>query len=109
MPQKRDCFRIVFPLEQRPCLAAGLAEWDVIDLSENGAKLAVETECSLRSGDPFAATIRFHDGTATAVTATVQRREANEVVLRFSEELSYSLIMAEQRRLLRLYPRETLL
>src|SRR5689334_11198140 len=108
MSQNRDHFRIVFPLGQRPCLAAGLAEWDIIDLSENGAKIALSCESSLHSCKPFAATIRFHDGTAAAVTASVQRRENEHAILSFLEPLSYSFIMAEQRRLLRLFPRESL-
>jgi len=109
MSQKRDHFRIVFPLGQRPCLAAGLAEWDVIDLSENGAKIAVNCGSSLSDRELFPATIRFHDGAAVAVTASVQRCENEQIVLQFAEPLSYSLIMAEQRRLLRLFPREALL
>jgi hypothetical protein len=106
MSQKRDHFRIVFPLDQRPCLAAGLAEWDVIDLSENGARVAVSGNTSLCSREAFAATIRFHDGAAGAVIATIQRREQDHVTLSFAEPLAYSLIMAEQRRLLRLFPRD---
>jgi len=43
-----------------------------------------------------------------AVTATVQRAENDYVILSFAEPLSYSLIMAEQRRLLRLFPRGAL-
>jgi hypothetical protein len=110
MSQKRDHFRIVFPLDQRPCLSAGLGKWEIIDLSEHGAKLVVPVEgTSLLGSEQFQATIRFRDGTTAAVTAIVQRQEANEVVLQFLEELPYSLIMAEQRRLLRLYPRETLM
>jgi len=109
MPQKRDHFRIVFPLGQRPCLVADLAEWDIVDLSENGAKIAVNCRTSLCSREKFAATIRFHDGTAAEVTASVQRQENEQVVLQFAEEVPYSLIMAEQRRLLRIFPRETLL
>jgi hypothetical protein len=109
MSQKRDHFRIVFPLGQRPCLAAGMSEWEVIDLSEDGAKIALNCETSLCSDNPFAATIRFHDGTPVTVTATVQRREDEYVILNFAKPLPYSLIMAEQRRLLRLFPRESLL
>ncbi|HEY2412303.1 MAG TPA: PilZ domain-containing protein [Pirellulaceae bacterium] len=109
MSQKRDHFRIVFPVGQRPCLAAGLVEWDVIDLSEDGAKVAVSCETSFASREPFAATIRFHDGTTAAVLASVQRRENDHVILNFAEPLAYPLIMAEQRRLLRQFPRGALL
>jgi len=109
MSQNRDYFRIVFPIGERPCLKADLTEWDILDLSENGARVAVNDDNTLRSLDSFDATIRFSDGTAATVNACVQRREAEGVVLQFREQLAYSLIMAEQRRLLRLYPREKLI
>jgi hypothetical protein len=109
MSQKRDHFRIVFPVGQRPCLTAGLAECDIIDLSEDGAKVAVNCETGFCSREAFAATIRFHDGAMAAVMAKVQRRENEHLILQFAEPLSYSLIMAEQRRLLRLFPRGTLM
>jgi hypothetical protein len=109
MSQKRDHFRIVFPLGQRPCLATDLAAWDVIDLSEDGAKVAVSSETSLCSREAFPATIRFHDGATAAVTANIQRRENDHVILNFAEPFSYALIMTEQRRLLRLFPRGTLI
>ena len=108
MSQKRDHYRIVFPIGQRPCLAAGLAEWDVLDLSENSGRIALNRENTLASHEAFAATIRFIDGARATVMASVHRREETDVVLQFAEPLSYSLIMAEQRRLLRLFPRESL-
>lgn len=108
MEQNRDHFRIVFPIEQRPCLAAGLAQWDVIDLSEQGAKVEVQSESSLISRGAFEATIKFRDGKSTPVKASVQRREQEQVVLQFDEQIPYPVIMQEQRRLLQLFPRERL-
>jgi hypothetical protein len=106
MSQKRDYFRVKFPVTQCPCLVAGSTVLEVIELSENGARVAVDGERML-SSDLFAATIRFKDGTAAKVTASVLRWETEYAILRFSDKLSYSVIAAEQRRLLQLFPRET--
>lgn len=106
MSQKRDFFRVKFPVTQRPCLVASSSELEVIELSENGARVVAGHEGVLGNTDPFDATIRFKDGTAAKVTAQLYRCEADQAILRFSENLSYTVIAAEQRRLLQLFPRQ---
>jgi hypothetical protein len=104
-PQKRDFFRIPFPVAERPKLLVGLREYEVLDLSERGAKIAA-SECSpWNHEDAFTMTIRFKDGTSVTTTAELQRREVDHLILRFSQGLPYSIIVAQQRRLLHLFPR----
>jgi hypothetical protein len=106
MTQRRDYFRIRFPITQRPRLITKLIELDVIELSENGARVAVVAAGILDGPEPFDAIIQFKDGTAAAVIALVHRWEAEEAILHFPDNLSYSIIAAEQRRLLQMFPRE---
>jgi hypothetical protein len=108
MAQNRDHFRIPFPIGERPQLIVGAAEFEVIDLSERGARVIRNGKWPDDGNGPFAATIRFRDGTTADVTAELHRLEADKLILRFGKQLSYSLIAAEQRRLLRLYPRTAL-
>src|SRR5437868_2423343 len=108
MPQTRGHFRIPFPIGERPQLLVGEAEFEVIDLSERGARIVRNGKWPADGDGPFAATIRFRDGATAEVTAELHRKEADKLVLRFGKQLSYSLIAAEQRRLLRLYPRTAL-
>jgi len=108
MSQSRDHFRIPFPIEQRPKLIVGAVEFEVIDLSECGARIVRDGPWPDRANGPVAATIRFGDDTTADVTAEVQRQEGCQLILRFGRQLSYSVIAAEQQRLLRLYPRTTL-
>ena len=108
MPQNRDHFRIPFPIGERPQLVVGAAEFEVIDLSERGARIVRNGQWPADGNGPFAATIRFRDGTTAGVTADLHRKDADKLILRFGKQLSYSLIAAEQRRLLRLYPRTAL-
>jgi len=106
MSQKRDYFRVKFPVTQCPRLVAGSTELEIVELSENGARVAAN--CARMPGtDLFAATILLKDGTAAKVTASVLRWETEYAILRFEDKLSYSIIAAEQRRLLQLFPRET--
>ena len=108
MPQNRDHYRIPFPIGERPRLVVGAAEFEVIDLSERGARIVLNGEWPDDGNGPFVATIHFRDGTTAEVTAELRRREADRLILRFVKQLSYSLIAAEQQRLLRLYPRTAL-
>ena len=89
-------------------MVIGAAEFEVIDLSERGARIVRKGKWPADGNGAFAATIRFRDGTTADVTAELHRREADKLILRFGKQLSYSLIAAEQRRLLQLYPRPTL-
>ena len=105
MSQRRNYFRIKFPITQRPCFVVNGAQFEVVELAETGARIIANGARQFDSTDEFAATIQFRDGAAAQVTARLHRRVANEAVLRFSPNLPYSIIAAQQRRLLKLFPR----
>lgn len=105
MSQKRNHFRIPYPITERPRLVMAGAEFEVLDLSARGARVAFNKN-SRDPGDGICpATIRLKDATTIETVATVHRREANRLVLRFATELPYSVIAGEERRLLKLFPR----
>ncbi len=106
MSQRRNYFRIQFPMTQRPRLVVGSAEFEIVELAETGARVIAHDAALFDGADPFDATIQFRDDVSAAVTACVHRRENNEVVLRFSASLPYSIVAAQQRRLLKLFPRQ---
>ena len=108
MAQNRDHYRILFPIGERPQLVVGAIEFEVIDLSERGARVIRNGRWPDGGNGPFAVTVRFRDGTTAEVTAELRRQEIDRLILRFVKQLSYSLIAAEQQRLLRLYPRTAL-
>jgi hypothetical protein len=105
MSQRRNYFRIKFPITQRPCLVVNAAEFEVVELAEAGARIVVGDAQVSESTGEFDATIQFPDGASARVTARVHRREGSEAVLRFSANLPYSIIAAQQQRLLKLFPR----
>src|SRR5436305_8234415 len=103
MSHKRDHFRLVSPVGKRPRLAGGATAWEVIALSENGARIVVDDGGVAPSQQAFEAVIEFRDGSAAGVKACVQRQEGQEVVLQLRERLLYSWIVSEMRRWMRLY------
>jgi hypothetical protein len=107
MPQQRDYFRIPYPVTERPRLVIGVDEFQIVDLSESGARIALDSEPPA-AVESFPATVQFKDGTTVKVVAAIQRQEQGELVLRFADNLPYAIIAAQQRRLLQLYPRDAL-
>ena len=108
MAQKRDFYRIPYPVAERPRLVVGTVELEVLDISERGARVALASETAFSGDSHFAATVRFKDGTTVQTTGVVHRREGKELILGFSEGLPYSVIASEQQRLFRLFGREAL-
>ena len=106
MSQRRNYFRVKFPVTQRPCLMVNSAQFEVLELSETGARVNAGGSTSLAAAEPVNATIQFRDGTSAQVVGCLYRRESNEVILRFRDNLPYPVIAAEQRRLLKLFPRQ---
>ena len=107
MQQRRNYFRIRFPITQRPCLVVNAAQFDIVELAETGARVIVNGAGPSDTTGEFDAMIQFRDGVMVPVTARVHRREGDEAILRFSTNLPYAIIASEQRRLLKLFPRQT--
>src|SRR5436309_3499025 len=105
MSQQRDVFRIPFPVTERPRLIVGAREFDIVDLSESGARILLDNRQPPATGQ-FLALIQLSDGTHVRALASVQRQEDDQLVVCFAEQLPYQIIAAEQRRLLRLYSRD---
>ncbi len=108
MAQSRDYFRIPFPVAQRPHLIVGKDEFEVLDLSERGARVAAAGKLVSSGKGSFGVTVRFKDGTTAKTSAMIHRQEGDQLVLRFSQSLPFGVIAGEQRRLVALYGREAL-
>ncbi len=79
----------------------------MLNLSESGASLAA---AGAASGWRSVASVRvvFRDGAECQTTASVLRCEAEELIIQFEKWIPLPVIVAEQRRLLQRYPKETL-
>jgi hypothetical protein len=108
MGQSRDYFRIPFPVTERPHLIVEKDEFEVLDLSERGARVAAAGKLLGGGKRSFDVTVRFKDGTTAKTSAMIHRQEGDQLVLRFRESLPFGVIAGEQRRLLALYGREAL-
>jgi len=99
----RQNYRIRFPERERPHLYAGDLKFRVIDLSESGAQIefgAVPPACF---ACPQTVRIRFRDGTEFNTVARYVRHSLTSLAVCFSEAVPLTVILKEQRRILRRY------
>lgn len=107
MNHSRSHFRIRFPGPDRARLETPLGEFEVLDLSESGASVAPVVESS-RWSSAVPVRVVFRDDASFDTTASMVRQEPDKLVLEFGKYIPQPMIIAEQRRLLALYPKETL-
>jgi hypothetical protein len=100
--QKRQFFRIEYPIDERPCLIVGGDQYEVLDTSERGMRLS-----PLKSGpvpSTVKGTLRFRDGSECLVAGTVARQAPDgSLVVKLNVGIPLSQIMKEQRRLIQRY------
>ncbi len=95
--QRREHFRVAYPLVERPKLMIWKREHDVIDISEQGVKFSCDKSIMVRGTNINRATIRFHDGEIVEIEGKVVRTGVKEAILRLSKEIPYKRIVEEQR------------
>ncbi len=103
--QRRAHFRLRYPMPARPVLRAGNEIYYVNEISEGGMRLV------LHSDNPQSAAPEQLSGELTlagerlSIDAQLLRREGREVIMRLAKGIPLSLVLSEQRRLLKAYPR----
>lgn len=103
----REHYRLRYPVPARPRLTVGAREYTVTELSEGGCRVLLEPEWGSCFVTPSQVVFRFHDGTQVSTLATRLRIDDGEVVLLLEPLVSSKLIMTEQRRVLKEFPRES--
>jgi hypothetical protein len=103
----REHYRLRYPIPARPRLAVGGREFAVTELSEGGCRVLWEPEWEACFIVASQVVFRFHDGAQVNTLATQRRIDDGEVILSLEPPVSLKVIMAEQRRVLKEFPRES--
>jgi hypothetical protein len=101
---KREYYRIIYPLSCRPKIIILGLEYEVVDVSEHGIRFHVEKTLNLKTGLEINAEIIFHDGEAVTVVGKILRIVKNKVILNLSKGIPLKKIVNEQRYLIKNYP-----
>ena len=106
--QRRRHFRLRFPFRERPAIVAGSAEFDILEISEEGGRIESSDDAATVFGKAVKVRVRFRDGAEVATAAYILRHDAGELVLKFTRPIALKVIVEEQRRLIQKYPKDAL-
>lgn len=100
MPEsRRELYRILYPLVERPTFEAGRFLLEVIDVSEKGIRIDIGMRRLPEVGSEMGGTIQFRSGDELEVQGEVIRAREGTLVLALNPPLPYAQILAEQRYL----------
>jgi hypothetical protein len=103
--QRRELYRIVYPIGARPSLEVDGRSHPVVDLCERGVRFLHPKAEELSLGWRLQGLLHFGDGTTMEVEGEVMRVEFNQAVLHLGTPISPARILKEQRYLLSRFPR----
>ena len=101
---RREHYRIRYPLRFRPVLKFSGKKFEIIDISESGIKFYCENTVGFRSGQEMEGTVIFTDGKSLALKGTILRIYKRTAIVWLSVYIPFSHIIREQRFLKTHYP-----
>lgn len=94
---RREVYRILYPLIERPTFEVGRHIYEVLDISEKGLRYEVRDRRVPTIGTEVGGRVQFRRGEELEVTGEVIRARDGIVVLALSPPLPFAEILAEQR------------
>jgi hypothetical protein len=101
---KRNFFRLLYPLEVMPTIVISENEYSVRELSEQGISIFNTSRWKFRVGDEVSAELVFAHGESEQVSGEVIRIDHKSFVIGRVEGISLKRIVSEQRKLMNHYP-----
>ncbi len=103
---KREHFRVRYPVSCRPTLKIESENYDLIDISENGVRFLYKNEKLLHPGLDIDAIITFQDKMSLKVEGRVIRlnKRFTVAIMALKESLPMNRIIQEQRFIMEHYP-----
>lgn len=103
-PELREYHRIRFPISERPTFLYENRAYAVIDVSVRGVRYAAPNGPFPTLHDPIEGILRFRRGAQVKIAGTVVRVQNNHVALHLDRDISFAILLAEQRYLHARYP-----
>lgn len=100
--QKREHFRLEYPIALRPKFVMQTTTYDVLDLSERGMRFFTKsTSYWAKSPGAVRGDLVFSDGKKIQVEGRVLRVTSDQVILHLNKGVPYAKMMEEQRLILK--------
>jgi hypothetical protein len=94
---RREHYRIIYPVSCRPKLVINNKQYDVIDVSERGVRFLHQGTCTLQPGSETRINITFHSGESLNIKCKVLRFNDTAAILSLLQEIPFEIIIEEQR------------
>ncbi len=104
MNQKREHFRLRYPLLARPRLRMADLTGSITELSERGMRLSLAKLTALTADTPVVGSLKMACGTLCDIRGTVIRVDGDEIIVSLSEGPSYKDMITEQRHIAQRFP-----
>ena len=101
--QKREYYRVEYPLNERPALLSMDDEFEVVDISEGGLKFKVDSNINLSVGDELGGTIKFSDNYTFVCKGKVIRIDDGKVAINYTHNLPLERVRLEHLLLIQKY------
>lgn len=103
--QKRDHYRLEYPVNDRPTVLISGLRYEVIDASEQGLKFRCNNTITPEKNSLFRGTVFFQDGKNYEVSGTVLRYdpESDHCVVLLTKGIPLAKMIEEQLLLIRKY------
>lgn len=99
--QRREYFRVEFPLGFRPKLSIMGDSFDVLDISECGIRFLIGDDVNFIIGTHINGSIRFSDGEELVCKGVVLRKEFGSVAVHHDVPVPLARIRLEHLNLIR--------
>ena len=96
---RREFYRVIYPLDERPTVTVGRLVHAVVDCSERGLRYEVKDRRVPQLGAEFKGRLRFRRGAEILVNGEVIRARSGLVVVKLDPPLPFGEILSEQRYL----------
>lgn len=93
--QRREYYRVLYPVIDRPVLSVNAGKFEVIDVSEFGVRFKRDDQCVFEPGMHLVARIFFSDGNSYDCAGEILRCEEESVSVQLHTPIPMHRIRAE--------------
>ena len=101
---RREHYRIIYPVSCRPKLVINNKQYEVIDISEKGVRFLHQGTCTLQPGSETRIKITFHNGVSLDIKCKVLRFNDTAAILSLLQDIPFEIIIEEQRYIKKSFP-----
>jgi hypothetical protein len=101
--QRREYFRVEYPIVERPVFSLTAGRFDVMDISEFGIKFYITVAHDFSPGQIIGGKVKFNDGRVLDIEGEILRCDDHSVSVRLTKSIPMMRIQKETVHLMMTY------